>query len=360
MENLKYELDKLVDEGWVNRQKHPNLDLYIYNYSQATQFEKYWNEYTIMCRGLILDGDGTIIAKPFSKFFNVGEHSPGEIPYGEDFIVTEKMDGSLGIGFLYNDEFMVATRGSFTSEQAIFAKKFLDERIKLPHSFDGNLTFLFEIIYPENRIVCDYNGETRMTLLAVIENETGNEYSNKFMNEIYDDVFTDIVEQHTINDLKDINSLERDNSEGVVIRFESGFRVKVKWEEYVRLHRIVTGVSTKTVWEYMKEGKDFKELIEKVPDEFYEWIRKTQTNLHFKYDHYVTQVGLWYDDWLDVYKTEDSDRKEYAMWLKNHVPSKWHSALWKRYDCRDFSEVIWKAIEPEFEKPFQNKQIVSN
>lgn len=89
------DLQKLIDEKYISVQKHPTEDLYIYNYTQKAQFDRMWNETTMACRGLIMNGKGGIIARPFNKFFNYGEYQ-GEIPSGE-FEITEKMDGSLGL-----------------------------------------------------------------------------------------------------------------------------------------------------------------------------------------------------------------------------------------------------------------------
>ncbi len=63
----------LIDGGYISVQKHPEADYYIYNYTQKTMFEGYWNEYTMICRGLILNADNVVIARPFKKFFNWGE-----------------------------------------------------------------------------------------------------------------------------------------------------------------------------------------------------------------------------------------------------------------------------------------------
>jgi len=42
----------------------------------------------------------------------------------------------------------------------------------------------------------------------------------------------------------------RDDREGLVVHFtDADQRVKIKYAEYVRLHRIVTGLSARTVWE---------------------------------------------------------------------------------------------------------------
>jgi len=108
-----------------------------------------WHTYPLLlqCRGLVTNSDGDIIARPFKKFFNYEEYlefAPEMIP-NESFEVFEKMDGSLGILFNYKDEWVLCTRGSFTSEQSIkgteLLKKYDYNRLPKCH------TYLFEIIY---------------------------------------------------------------------------------------------------------------------------------------------------------------------------------------------------------------------
>ena len=79
-------------------------------------------------------------------------------------------------------------------------------------------------------------------------------------------------------------SINLENKEGFVLKFENSFRVKVKFDEYVKLHRIVTGTSNIAIWEYMQEGKSIADLLEKVPDEFYEWVKNTQAEIQSKFD----------------------------------------------------------------------------
>jgi RNA ligase len=135
-------LEKHYKEGWLIKQTHPKLPLTIWNYSQKTQFERFWNSITLSCRGLVTDDDGRIVARPFKKFFNIEQHD--QLP-SLDFEVFEKMDGSLGILFYYVNEWIIASRGSFTSDQAIKAKELLS---KYPlNKLDKNKTYCFEIIY---------------------------------------------------------------------------------------------------------------------------------------------------------------------------------------------------------------------
>jgi tRNA splicing ligase len=139
------EILKLVDEGYLIMNKHPEEDLFILNYSKTAQYEQYWNEYTLMCRGLVIDVDFNVVARPFGKFFNLEEHNKSEIPSELPFEAYEKMDGSLGILFFYNGEWRMATRGSFESDQAIKAGEMMKN--KNLDVLDKSKTYLFEIIY---------------------------------------------------------------------------------------------------------------------------------------------------------------------------------------------------------------------
>jgi RNA ligase len=144
---MKYPLNILnhyIEKGLVIKQDHPTLPLSIYNYSRTCQYDKLWDEVTLDCRGLVLDSEGNVVAKPFPKFFNMEELSDSEIP-NESFEVYEKMDGSLGIAFYYKGDWIVATRGSFVSEQAVKGTEML-KKYPIEH-LDKNNTYLFEIIY---------------------------------------------------------------------------------------------------------------------------------------------------------------------------------------------------------------------
>lgn len=328
-------LYKLVDEGYLNTQKHPLADLHIFNYSQKAQYSGYWDEYTIIARGLITDSQGNIIARPFKKFFNLEEHTE-EIP--EKIIdITEKMDGSLGILFFIDEKPYLSTRGSFSSEQAIKGTEILHK--KYSHiNFDKNTTYLFEIIYPENRIVVDYAGSEDLTLLAMIDTKSGVDLPLQ-------DIGIPLVKRYEgITDIKTLKGLEEKNREGFVVRFDNGLRLKVKFTEYVRLHRILTGVNTKNIWEYLKDKKDFNELLDKVPDEFYKWVHSTVDKLNLKFKEIEDKAKSEYK--------ELETRKETAQYFST---CSYPAVMFKMLDKRDYSEIIWKFIKPKAERPFKEE-----
>ena len=272
---MKYDLDILTDyieRGLVIKQVHPTLPLSIYNYSRSCQYGGQWDDITLNCRGLVLDNEGNVIAKPFPKFFNYEEHTTDEIP-NEYFDVYEKMDGSLGICFHYEGEWHMATRGSFTSEQAIKGNELLGKyNFQKLHT---DYTYLFEIIYKENRIVCDYDFED-VVLLGIINTKTGSEINLhsdtediRIQNIVKNIGFNVVMRYNTFGEGFDVLKREISNSkEGYVIRFKNGMRMKIKGDEYVRLHRILTNFSTTDIWELLMTNGNMDEFLERVPDEF--------------------------------------------------------------------------------------------
>jgi len=398
---MKYDLEVLSDyinRGLVIKQNHPTLPLSIYNYSRECQYNGMWDDITLNCRGLVLDNEGNVIAKPFPKFFNYEEHTTNEIP-NENFEVYEKMDGSLGILFYYEyelsdekryniwfnnnyetgmerffdpnnlpnfddpyyeptpkikGEWHMATRGSFTSEQAIKGRELLEK-----YNFEKlhtDYTYLFEIIYNENRIVCNYDFED-IVLLGIINTKTGNEVN------LYNDT-EDIRIKNIISNIgfrtatlyktwgEDWETLKKEiskDNEGYVIRFSGGMRMKIKGEEYVRLHRILTNFSTKDIWELLKNGEPLEPFLKRVPDEFDVWVREVVRDLQTQYntilnDYRTILFNIWHPD-----------KKVFAEYAKRYPHP---SLLFALYDGKNESayDYVWKMIKPKYEKPFKKDE----
>lgn len=333
--NLKL-LEKYYQEGWLIKQIHPLLPLIIWNYSQATQFERKWDEITLQCRGLVTDIEGNIVARPFKKFFNIeeNEHTPTS-----EFEVYEKMDGSLGILFNYNEEWVFASRGSFTSDQCVkFKEIFYKNHDDLLLSKSN--TYLFEIIYPENRIVVDYGNEEKIVMLGEIHTQSGDELDLEFNMELG---FNIVKKYNGIKDYKQLKSLIQDNQEGFVVKFSNGDRCKIKGEEYLRLHKIMTEISTKSVWEYLSSGDDIYKLLQNVPDEFFEKIERYIDELESQYILIEAKAG----NMFEKLKQFTDDRATFAKYAKISSLS---PILFKMLDQKSYREVIWNMIKPAYKK----------
>lgn len=328
-------LKEMILNNYVKVNKHPEHDLFIYNYTAKAQYDSVWNEITLMCRGLILDQNDAIIARPFPKFFNFGESEIQELP-SLPFEVYDKVDGSLGILYWINKIPFIASRGSFNSKQAEKATQLLHEKYRDSWvHLDASKTYLFEIIYPENRIVVDYGAAEKLVLLAVIDTKSGAEFP-------LENIGFPIVEKyHGVADFELLKARNEDNKEGYVIKFANDFRVKIKFDEYLRLHRIVTQVSSINIWEYLKENLSTDELLERVPDEFFNWVKKTKNDLEQQFANIENQCKQDFE----VLASE----KETALYFQKCT---YPSVLFFMLKNRDYKPIIWKYIRPEFEKPF--------
>ena len=338
-------LNKYHNQGLLYKQVHPALPLTIWNYTEEVQYGNKWDELTLSARGLVTDEFGTIVARPFKKFFNMeeGKHTPTV-----DFEVFEKVDGSLGIVFNYKGEWMIATRGSFTSDQAIKGKEMLDglKMDKVPH----NLTYLFEIIYPENRIVVDYGGVEKLVLLGAIEVGSGVEVSRHTLEYFANEIGSEISKSYDgIKDYSTLKGMVKDNEEGFIIRFSNGDRMKIKGEEYLRLHKIMTNVSTTAVWEVLSNGGNFEDLLKDVPDEFYSKIKDYEKGLRYTFMSVREDAGKRFDNFNESHDYSDLTKKDYAMWVLLQ-PEHLRPILFKMYDKKEYSSYIWKLIKPEFKK----------
>lgn len=328
-------LNKMIAARYIKVNQHPTANLYIYNYSETAQFERIWNEVTLQCRGLILDNKGKIVARPFPKFFNLEELVNAPIP-NLPFEVYEKMDGSLGISYAIDGAIFIATRGSFISEQSVKANELLNTKYTMSKAqMNPAITYLFEIIYPENRIVLDYGNKEELVLLGMIETATGKELP------LVDIGFPIVKKYDGMKDLHQLKTLAFDNKEGFVVKFSNNYRLKVKFEEYVRIHRIMTQVSSITIWENLKAGDSFKEILERVPDEFYNWVKITKAKLEKEYQ--VIE---------DIAKSEYKElatRKETALYFQT---CQYPKVLFSMLDGKDYSETIWRYVRPTYQRPF--------
>ena len=256
----------------VNAKDSPD-GLRMYAYSDRCVYERAWNAFSLMARGLILDpANERIVATPFTKFFNYGERPMDDKIPDEPFEVFEKLDGSLIIIYYHAGKWNAATRGSFTSDQAKWAQN------KLEHQYDASAlirgcTYLAEAIYPENRIVVRYDYED----LVMLSGFTGDGHELDFRQlegaaiwagmELAGQVFYNSITD-LLADMPKISG----NEEGFVLRLASGLRLKFKGDEYRRLHKCIAGVTPLALWEAMKTSPDGStgNMSRDIPEEFWQ------------------------------------------------------------------------------------------
>lgn len=313
--------DKYIRKGYFTLEKHPDADLYIYGYSSVPRdTSTHWDRISRKMRGLILNSDGEIIARSFEKFFTFRRYlsdnkillSEGQIANLPNlpFKVHEKLDGTLGILYWINDTPYIATQRSFSSIKAKRATEILHNKY---HNVFGKLkkdrTYLFEALYPETKVLIDYENKEDLILLGIIDNLTGKHLP-------LDKSIGFPVARDWTNELSNLKSLDEfqdlnlKNREGFVITYANGFKVKVKFPWYKECHNVVNKMiayeknldllrsklkkliglvpnrpSSEKIWERFNNGDSPHKILRDFPNQYKffaieEWLMK-------EYDSYL-------------------------------------------------------------------------
>lgn len=353
------ELDKLTAEGYLRKVVSPCEKLVLYNYTDQCTFERKWNKHTLNSRGSVYEiSTGKVVARAFPKFFNFSELPPakqktilkGSGVYGE-YQSEEKMDGSLGIIYYYDGRWRVNTRGSFTSDQAVKGEDILGSKIPCIE-LDSDITYLCEIIYPENKIIVNYGDREDLVLLAAYYTESGEEV------DFYDFVhpFSEAKSYgYSIEEMIELQKSIPKDKEGFVVRFENGERVKFKGAEYLAIARILQNSSPLTLWEKMSCGKVDSKFLETIPEEIYPEIEPFVLILESNYQKVGKEIidDVWYVlKSLEIYDgITQEDRKKVGLFLKSeklkHEPAIFPFIL-EKHDVVE--KYIMKQIRPSGNK----------
>ena len=143
------------------------------------------------------------------------------------------------------------------------------------------------------------------------------------------------------------------NEEGYVVTYlrrdQDRLKVKIKMADYVRLHRIVTGMNAHTVWEILKEGNKFqtKDLPEHIIRWYLSWTMKLMG------EHAIIRLTgdrLFADrPILVAHETERQNRARRAAWFFEQGKPELKSLFFAMLDGRnieEIDEIVWDMIEP--------------
>lgn len=315
--------------------------LALFSYHDTKAHEARWNVFEQMARGLILNRTtGEVVARPFDKFYNWFEG--GRISKGHIVSVTEKVDGSLGILYREGGRYAIATKGAFDSPQARWATEFLNAYFDLS-DLPNELTLLFEILYPANRVVVDYNGREDLVLLAARNRFTG-EYL-PFFPELYD------MAQHygfstpTVYDFNNVTQLIEatgtldEQHEGWVVEFSDGVRFKFKGDRYIELHQLVSKVTYKTVLQAIQEDRLWQ-LFAHIPEDLLQEPRRWEEEITTTVSSLRKRIGQAFRE------APRGSRQEFTRWVQREHPDL-ALYLFHLWDGKSIEPLIYQQAEQQ-------------
>lgn len=370
------DLQRLVAEGERDWAKYGDVravyddGLVLFNYTPAAQIAGRWNWFETNSRGLILDATtGAVVALPFPKFFNWGERGEVDTTTAPIVAIDEKLDGSLGILYRHRGQWRIATRGAFNSAQAVWATRYLNDHHRISSTLAG-ITLLFEIIYPDNRVVVDYGEREGLVLIGARDTFRGNDLTPKALCAIATAFNFPLPTPYVGDDVDSVIARAKAlpaNEEGYVVRFADGKRFKMKGDEYRRMHRFVTGLSFNRVLEAVRDNR-FAALIEGIPDEFLVHARGWRTEISVavagvKINCEIALRALPPEASYARYATATDEteqrqvKKAFALWVNENHKGDMKDYLFKYWAGQDVSDLVYRrafvnrtsSISPAYE-----------
>ena len=315
---------QLKEEGYLHMKKHVKYPLYLLNYTSKTQYQQKWCKELIHTRGMVVDEDGQIIARPLPKFFNLSEITGWDELQEQEYELYKKIDGSLIIMFHYKGKRIFCTRGSFCSEQAlkaeeIFNKKYSDQDVM------RECTYCFEIIYPENKIVVDYDKTEDLFLLSITH--------VKFAKHVnIDQTNFKTAQKITTTDISPtkwtIDDFE--NEEGYVMR------MKIKFDNYVKKQK-GKNITLKQVKDRLKKKESID--LDFIPDECYEEVRSFIDEFEFEEQYRRKEKDI-----IEIYRTIQSQNTSSRDVTESIKHSQHSKILFAIHANKPYDKLIWKLL----------------
>jgi RNA ligase len=360
-----------VDTRLIDVADHPQFPLRMATYGREAVHTNNWDAVIRKCRGVIWNTETQeIIARPFEKFFNLSTaNMPETDPSQWDKYsaqrmlnepeVWEKMDGFLCTMYSYNNKQYIASKGSFDSVHAKWATAWYQKNVK--GEWPEGFTPVFEGICSSIRIVVDYEKFEGLVLLALVSIETGEELEPYVMHGWANKNGVEDPSQYQMSwqeaSKKSLDT-EVTNFEGYVLVWrrlgQTPFRLKVKYVDYLRLHRMVSGVSAKAIYRGLSDPAYKGELNEWINDStpwFSKFVSKWVRSLQGEHDVILNTAKGEYNATkrkLEDFAKRNWDkpaevRKAFAL---EFAESEFKAVLFALYDGKDASAVAWKLTKP--------------
>jgi RNA ligase len=281
---------------------------YLLCYTAEAQYGGDFTEIEKACRGLVIRNDGQIMALPMPKFFNLGEPQCPPLP-DEPYTVWEKIDGSLAIFWFDGDFWRCNTKGSFYNPYTEAALEYWYAG-SYDDLFPTRYTAMCEVVLEDDEMQRAVEKSPGLYLIAMRDNYSGKDVP-------LDEAPLELVDHAKPIDA-DIDTLlerkqEKEGVEGWVVRFESGFRVKIKTTWYLRIFRLIQSLTPKNIREMMLEaGEDW---ISEFPDDLRPEAVAIQEEIEADLQAKLERI---YDAYKQVADIET--RKKYALIVLDKWP----------------------------------------
>ena len=327
-----------------NKQGEEEINIFDENFFEL--YDGFYKE----CRSVVIDVEAEVIVLcPFKKFRNLNECEETSLTNVREKIlkakrveISEKIDGSMQTASSYKGQIIMAGAQAVDPAnswrlqdgyQMILSNKNYVKMIKN----NPNWTFIFEYVSLKDAHVVKYTKEQEgMYLIGIRDKITGKQYSYQ---EVIDIAQFYLVEktiqiylQSLDEVLSELDKYKSNEREGVVLYID-GFQVKIKYNDYVQIHRILSIVSSSNlIIEHIADNK-YDDLISKVPEAYRLRINKIKDVIC----NYINEMEEKVNNYLKEANDNSNNKKEFMIYVDKNVPLRYKGYVKNKYLGKPYS-----------------------
>lgn len=293
-------------------------------------FDSFWDMYDGFyreCRSVVIDvKNNCLVLTPFRKFRNLNE---GEETLYENVMkriqtakcveISNKLDGSMQAARYYEGKIVMSGSQSLDTENSWRLndgyRMLMEKRgYQMMLKDHPDKTFIFEYISQRDAHVVKYDVEG-LFLIGIRDVRDGKESSYKDvieMAERYGIPATEIYKKTLDEIVGELDSKKSNEAEGFVINID-GFKVKVKYNDYVYMHKLLSAISSVNVVIQNVAEDTFDDMISKVPKAYRDRVVKVAQIVYSYKKKQEEKIERAYK------KAPKEDKKQFMIWVTENI-----------------------------------------
>lgn len=327
----------------------------------------YWGGLLRFCRGIVFHRhSGALVINPYEKFFNIdeleecsSENVADKIKEATTVEVSEKLDGSLIMARFFNGKFVMCSSGQLDEHKCPQLRESYDLLVKngLLRSMVKHypqLTFIFELISPNDAHVVKYKGEPKLVLIGIKSTHAEYVFPYSKVTTIAADWLMPCANVYNMT-LEDILNSRDDKkafeAEGFVLNID-GYRVKVKYNDYLNVAGFVSSLNPKIVLKAVADGC-IEELKLSCPG-CTEYIDNI-VNVIFDYVKSMTEQ---IDRYYKIASKICDNKREFMKYIQENVPRHLLNYVIQKYYGEFSMSNLLKSRSGKYTKYYDIKEYV--
>lgn len=303
----------------------------VFGGEEDITYEEFWDAYDCFymeCRSVVINViTDELVLTPFRKFRNLNEceensleNIANRIKNAKCVEFSNKLDGSMQSATYYNGDYIMSGSMALDKENSwrlADGYRMLDERYKKMLSDCDWYTFIFEYISMNDAHVVNYTKEQEgLYLIGARDMRDGSEMTYAEIIEIakeYNIPTTEVYNKTLDQAMADVSKYKSNDKEGFVVNID-GYKVKIKCDDYVNIHRVLSAISSINLIIKNIADDTFDDMLSKIPQSYRDRVLKV-ADVVFKYVKDTDmQVRKYVEDAPKTYT------KDFMIYIAENVP----------------------------------------